>query len=112
MTHGEIWWIDFGIPAGSLPGYRRPAIIVQNDEICSRDLNTVVVIPITSDVSKAEYKPNLFLKKEETQLPKDSVALIHLIGAANKYAFVEKIGSLPEDSYNSLAKAVDTFIRN
>ncbi|MGI5068364.1 hypothetical protein [Treponema denticola] len=24
MTRGEIWWVDFGIPIGSLPAYRRP----------------------------------------------------------------------------------------
>lgn len=31
MTHGEIWWVDFGIPIGSLPAYRRPVIIMQNE---------------------------------------------------------------------------------
>lgn len=110
MTHGEIWWVDFGVPVGSLPGFRRPAIIVQNDEMCSRDLNTVVVIPVTSDISKAEYAPNLFLKKEDTNLSIDSVALIHLIGAANKYAFVEKIGKLSEDIYIKLTQCVDKLM--
>jgi len=31
MTHGEIWWVDFGVPTGSLPGYKRPVIIMQKE---------------------------------------------------------------------------------
>ena len=34
MTRGEIWWVDFGIPIGSLPAYRRTVIIMQNER-CS-----------------------------------------------------------------------------
>lgn len=34
MTRGEIWWVDFGIPIGSLPAYRRPVIIMQKER-CS-----------------------------------------------------------------------------
>lgn len=41
MTHGEIWWVDFGIPIGSLPGYKRPVIIMQKES----KLNTVFGIP-------------------------------------------------------------------
>mgnify|MGYP003314087045 CR=1 FL=1 len=27
MIRGDIWWVDFGEPLGSEPGWRRPAII-------------------------------------------------------------------------------------
>lgn len=33
MTRGEIWFVDLGIPFGSEAGFRRPAIIIQNDEL-------------------------------------------------------------------------------
>ncbi|MGI0528510.1 type II toxin-antitoxin system PemK/MazF family toxin [Treponema socranskii] len=29
MMRGEIWWVDFGIPVGSLAAYRRPVIVMQ-----------------------------------------------------------------------------------
>ena len=32
MIRGDIWWVDFGDPLGSEPGWRRPAIIVQSDD--------------------------------------------------------------------------------
>lgn len=31
MIRGDIWWVDFGEPLGSEPGWRRPAVIVQSD---------------------------------------------------------------------------------
>ena len=45
MTHGEIWTIDFGQPVGSLPSKIRPVVVMQNDLLGIKDLNTVVVIP-------------------------------------------------------------------
>ena len=50
MTHGEIWLIDFGIPVGSLPAKMRPAVVMQNDLLGIKHLNTVVVIPFTSNL--------------------------------------------------------------
>ena len=31
MTRGEIWFVDFGLPIGSEVGFRRPAIVLQNN---------------------------------------------------------------------------------
>ena len=76
MIHGEIWLIDFGVPVGSLPAKIRPAVVMQNDLLGIKNLNTVCVIPLTSNLVLSEYEPNVFFKKEETNLSKDSVAVI------------------------------------
>ena len=65
-------------------GKDRPAVVMQNDLLGIKHLNTVVVIPFTSNLVSSEHEPNIFFKKEETGLSKDSVAVIHLIGAAMK----------------------------
>ena len=83
MMHGEIWFIDFGNPKGSLPSKIRPAVIMQNDLLQISSLNTAVVIPFTSNLSRADNAPNVFFTKDETGLSKDSVAVVHLIGAVN-----------------------------
>ena len=59
MTHGEIWLIDFGIPIGSLPSKIRPAVVMQNDLLGIKDLNTAVVIPFTSNLARADFEPNV-----------------------------------------------------
>ena len=108
MTHGEIWLIDFGIPVGSLPAKMRPAV----DLLGIKHLNTVVVIPFTSNLVSSEHEPNIFFKKEKTGLSKDSVAVIHLIGAANKFCFKRKISKLSEENYQKLIDAVVKLITN
>jgi hypothetical protein len=31
VKRGELWWVDFGEPAGSEPGWQRPAVVVSSD---------------------------------------------------------------------------------
>ena len=112
MTHGEIWTIDFGVPVGSLPSKIRPAVVMQNDMLGIKDLNTVVVIPFTSNLDRAEFEPNILFEKEKTGLSKDSVAVIHLIGAVNKFCLEKKISKLSEDNYQKLVYAVVKLIVN
>ena len=112
MTHGEIWLIDFGEPLGSLPSKLRPAVIMQNDLLGIKDLNTAVVIPFTSNLDRAEFEPNILFVKSETGLSKDSVAVIHLIGAVNKFCFEKKVSKLSEENYQKLVNAVLQLIEN
>ena len=110
MIHGEIWLIDFGLPDGSLPAKIRPAVIMQNDLLGVKDLNTTVVIPFTSNLERAGCEPNVFFKKEETGLSKDSVAVIHLIGAVNKFCFTRKVARLSKANYQKLVDVVIKLI--
>lgn len=95
MTRGEIWWVDFGLAFGSMILGRRPAIIVQNDNFNASNIATAVVVPLTTNTLLAEYKDNIFLSKETTKLPKDSVALTPQIGSIDKSCIVEKVSKLP-----------------
>ena len=70
MTHGEIWLVDFGIPVGSLPSKVRPVVIMQNDLLGIKDLNTAVVIPFTTNLISAEYEPNILFKKKKPDFQK------------------------------------------
>ena len=112
MTHGEIWTIDFGQPVGSLPSKIRPAVIMQNDLIGIKDLNTAVVIPFSSNLERAEFEPNILFEKSETGLSKDSVAIIHLVSAVNKFCFEKKISKLSDENYQKLVNAVLKLIEN
>ena len=65
MIRGDIWWVDFGEPLGSEPGWRRPAIIVQSDDFNKSDMNTTIVIPLTTNLRLAEFPGNVLLSKED-----------------------------------------------
>jgi mRNA interferase MazF len=94
MIRGEIWWIDYGVPYGSEPGYRRPVLVMQNDIFNKSKINTTVVIPLTTNLLLADVPGNIFLDKKESKLPKDSVILLSQIGVVDKQRFIEKISKV------------------
>ncbi|KLR57296.1 type II toxin-antitoxin system PemK/MazF family toxin [Diaphorobacter sp. J5-51] len=51
MLRGEVWWVEFDPSVGSEIRKTRPAIIVSNDA-ANRNLQRVVVVPITSNVGR------------------------------------------------------------
>ena len=51
MLRGEVWWVEFDPAVGSEIRKTRPAIIVSNDA-ANRNLQRVVVVPITSNVGR------------------------------------------------------------
>ena len=50
MIRGDIYMLDFGMPIGSEPGMRRPVVIVQSDKENLNNLNTKIVVPLTSNI--------------------------------------------------------------
>ena len=91
MIRGDIWWVDFGEPLGSEPGWRRPAVIVQSDEFNKSDMNTTVVIPITTNLRLAEFPGNVLLSKQDSKLSKDSVAVTPQITVIDSIRLVEHV---------------------
>ena len=51
MIRGELWWADFGLPFGSEPGFRRPVLIVQGDAYTRSRLNTVIIVPLSTNLA-------------------------------------------------------------
>jgi mRNA interferase MazF len=94
MTRGELWWLDYGIPFGSEPGYRRPVIIIQNNFFNSSKINTTVVIPLSTNILLADVPGNILIEGKETKLGKDSVILLSQIGVVDKQRLVEKISKI------------------
>ena len=110
MTRGELYWVDFGVPMGSAAGFRRPAVVLQSDEFNATSLNTVIVVPFTSNLNLADYKPNVYVTAEDSGLTKDSVAIIPLVTALDRVCFIEKISSLPPAVVNEIYNAVIEMI--
>ena len=106
MIRGEIWLVDFGVPIGSEAGYRRPAIVVQNNDFNESNIATCIVIPLTSNMLLADCKPNVVIPKKDTGLSKDSVAIIPLVTAVNKFALINKLSIMPKKYMREISKGV------
>jgi mRNA interferase MazF len=96
IRQGDIIWVDMGEPRGSEPGYIRPVLVVQANSINRSRIETIICIPLTSNLNAANMPGNVLLKKTDTGLDKDSVANASLISAIDREYFGEWVGALPE----------------
>lgn len=95
MNRGEIWWADLAEPRGSEPAKRRPVVIVQEDSLTRSRLQTVMIVPITSNLKRGAAPGNVVLARSHTKLRVESVALACQVLTIDKHFLTEKISTLP-----------------
>lgn len=94
IRKGSIYWVDFSPGKGSEPIGRRPGLVVQNDILNDSNLNTVIMLAITSTMKFGELAGNVVLKKGEANVPKKCVINVTQIKSVDKKSIKEKIGTL------------------
>ena len=94
VARGELWWVDFGDPIGSEPGYRRPVAIVSSDRFNRSRIATVVVSAITSNLSLADAPGNLLVDSFTTGLDRDSVINVTQTMVIDRSRLVKCLGML------------------
>lgn len=87
MKRGELWWADLPEPVGSEPGYRRPVLIVSDDNFNRSAIRTVLIVPLTSNLNVRRAPGNIFLASQETGLGRDSVLNISQVYDAGQGVF-------------------------
>jgi len=97
MKRGEIYWVDFGDPRGSEPGYLRPVLIAQADSFNDSKIATTVGISLTSNLKYRALPGCIFLSAGESGLPKDSIINLTQIQTVNKDEIGELIGQVPDE---------------
>ncbi len=110
IRQGDIFWVDFGAPGGSAPGYRHPHVVIQNNIFNSSKIGTVVVCALTSNIRRAEAPGNVLLNKGEGNLKKESVVNISQMITVDKSDLIEKIGSLSASRIKSIVDGVKLLI--
>ena len=94
MRRGEVWWATLPEPVGSMPGYRRPLVIIQADSFNRSRINTVIAVVLTSNLNLADAPGNVLLHAQSTGLPKDSVANVSQLITVDRQLLTEQIGRL------------------
>src|SRR5262249_10206579 len=94
IRQGDLYWYDFGEPAGSAPGFLRPCMVVQNDAFNESRINTVVVCALTSNFRRARIPGNVLLEEGEAGLAERSVINISQLFTVDKEELLDKIGTL------------------
>ena len=107
MTRGELWWADFGVPLGSEPGFTRPVLIVQDDTFNRSRIETIVVLPLTTNLRLADAPGNVLIRKKESKLANDSVIIAAQPYAIDRSRLKEKIAKIDR----SLIEKVEAGLR-
>jgi mRNA interferase MazF len=107
VRRGEIWWADLGEPFGSEPGYLRPVVVVQRDDLNASSLRTTIVVQMTTKVHRADAPGNVLCRARDTGLPRDSVVVVASMLTIDRRRFREPVGVLP----GPLLRAVDDGLR-
>jgi mRNA interferase MazF len=94
VKRGQIWWAELPEPTASEPGYKRPVLVVQADAFNASNINTVIVVAITSNTKLADAPGNVFLAKAKSGLAKDSVANVSQVLTLDKDFLTEQISTL------------------
>lgn len=99
VKRGDIYFLDLNPVIGSEQSGIRPCIVVSSNHV--NHLNQVTVLPITSMKSsyKTIYPNEVFLDKDITLLPKDSIALAHQIRSVDKKRLIKFINNIEDSTY-------------
>ena len=106
MKRGDIWWADLGAHRPREQTGRRPVIVWQSDTL-SRVLQSVLVVPLTTNLDRVQLAGTAMIAGGPNGPPNDSVALAFQMRAIPKSALRSRIRPLLDTEVAELELATD-----
>ena len=92
---GEVWWVRVD--------KRRPAVVVQTDNVREPRVRSFLIVPLTSRLHLEGLPGNVRLSRADTRLPKASIANVYDVQKVLRSDFVERLGTLSADRIAAVA---------
>jgi len=109
LKRGEIWWADLGAYRPQEQTGRRPVIVWQSDTL-TRLLQSVLVVPLTTNLDRAKLAGTALIAASDGALATDSVALAFQMRAIPKASLTTRIRALTVDEFAELDLATDEAV--
>jgi mRNA interferase MazF len=106
LKREEVWWADLGAYRLREQTGRRPVVIWQSDTL-TRVLQSILVVPLTTNLDRANLAGTALIASSSGAPPEDSVALAFQMRAIPKSALQAKIRDLDESEFEELELATD-----
>src|ERR1700686_54676 len=106
MRRGEIWWASLAEPQGPGPGFRRPVLIVQSNELNESAIRTSICAAMTSNMRLAQAPGNVRVPRRVGRLPHESVINVSQLITLDKRMLTEKAGCLPAESLRDVEAGI------
>ena len=110
IERGQIWWADLPKPVGSGPGFRRPVVIVQANTAIDAGLQTLIVLPLTTNKGWADFPGNVLLPAKTGGLAEDSVANMTQVLAIDMKLLESLLGNVPVRLMNQIDEGLRTIL--
>ena len=94
IEQGDIWWGDLGTPVGSAPGYHRPLLIIQADRFNRSRIDTVLCLPLTSNLAHRAFPVTMILPATATGLPRDSIVNATQSATVDRRQLHDRVGRI------------------
>jgi mRNA interferase MazF len=97
IRRSEVWWATLPEPVGSGPGYRRPVVVVQDNDFNDSPIGTVIIAAMTKNLALGAAPGNVVCPRQVSGLPRDSVVNVSALLTIDKHLLRERVGVLPGD---------------
>jgi mRNA interferase MazF len=105
VKRGDIYYANLSPVVGSEQGGHRPVLVIQND-VGNKYSPTVIVVAITSQISKAKLPTHVEISAKQFNLDKDSVILLEQMRTIDKRRLREKITHLSEEIMSKVDESI------
>lgn len=110
-TQWHVYIVDLEPRVGTKPGKQRPCLAIQPTEFAESGLESTVVLPLSTRVTKADAFPlRVRVPKGTCGLRRDSDLLIDQILAWDNSLFRKELGALPEALRDDVRVALREFL--
>ena len=106
MRRGEIRWAELGPYRNQEQTGRRPVVVWQSDSLTAR-LQSVLVVPLTTNLDRARLAGTALIATSDTGLPADSVALAFQMRAIPRASLKTRVRALSPTELAELELATD-----
>ena len=110
IRHGDVWWAALPSTDDSTAAFPRPIVVVQSNALNACGIQTILCMPLTGNLARAESDGNVLLKADETGLPKDSVGVGPLLLAIHRTKLRARVGALSPNALHLVSVALDVTL--
>ena len=106
MKRGEVLWADMPEPSASVPGFRRPVLILQSNEFNRSRINTIIAAAISSNMKLGLAPGNVSLSKKSAGLDRESVINVSQLITLDKSFLNDRAGKIPSTKMQAVEEGV------
>jgi mRNA interferase MazF len=105
FARGDIWLADLNPTRGSEQAGSRPILVMQND-VVNEFTSTLLAIPLTTNLRRAELPSCVRVSQGEGGLANDSVVLCHQLRVLDKTRLYRRLGSVGQQTLAAVESCV------